>query len=116
MSADFPKVYRLSNKYQFLRVIRQGKRHVGRYVILDIAKNNQSTTRLGITVSRKYGNSVMRNRFKRLIREVFRRSRLNLPENIDIHVKPRSFARDVLIDQLFDEFIALLKSDIECSQ
>ena len=116
MSANFPKDYRLSNKYQFLRVIRKGKRHVGRYLVLDIARNNQNTSRLGITVSRKYGNAVLRNRFKRVMRELFRHSRESLPSHLDIHVKPRSFAKEASFQQMLSEFNSLLKSDVECSQ
>jgi ribonuclease P protein component len=41
-------------------------------------------TRLGITVTRKIGNAVARNRIKRLVREVFRLNRARLPEGLDL--------------------------------
>jgi ribonuclease P protein component len=48
--------------------------------------------RLGITVSRRVGNAVHRNRVKRLVREVFRRERALFPEGCDVVVVARSGA------------------------
>jgi ribonuclease P protein component len=45
--------------------------------------------RLGLSVSRKYGNAVKRNRWKRLLREAYRFSRERLPSGIDLVVIPR---------------------------
>jgi len=51
--------------------------------------NNLPHPRLGLSVSRKIGNAVVRNRWKRLIREAFRLSRAQLPTGIDLIVIPR---------------------------
>ncbi len=45
--------------------------------------------RLGLSVSRKFGHAVMRNRWKRLLREAFRICREELPQGIDLVVIPR---------------------------
>lgn len=52
--------------------------------------------RLGLSVSRKVGNAIERNRWKRLIREAFRLSRSSLPEGIDLVVIPRKPIRPEL--------------------
>jgi ribonuclease P protein component len=63
-------------------------------LVVKLARNesagkNGANTRLGLSVSRKVGNAVMRNRWKRRIREAFRLARPRLPIGIDIVVRPR---------------------------
>ena len=54
--------------------------------------NNLPHPRLGLSVSKKVGNAVVRNRWKRLIREAFRLSREQLPAGIDLIVRPQKGA------------------------
>jgi ribonuclease P protein component len=62
---------------------------------------NESTfPRLGISASRRIGNAVVRNRWKRLLREAFRLSREKLPSGIDLIVVPRPAARPTLASLL----------------
>jgi ribonuclease P protein component len=51
--------------------------------------NELSHPRLGMTVSRRHGPAVVRNRWKRLVREAFRLSQHELPAGIDLVVLPR---------------------------
>lgn len=51
--------------------------------------NNLGHSRMGLVVSRKMGNAVRRNRWKRLLREAYRLRRLQLPEGMDMVVIPR---------------------------
>lgn len=54
--------------------------------------NELGLTRLGLSVSRKHGGAVCRNRWKRLLREAFRLSRPDLPVGLDLIVIPRGGA------------------------
>ncbi len=81
----------------YLRTYRRGRRRSGALVILHFFPNDDGVARLGVTVSRKVGNSVVRHRIKRCIVEVFRRSpaRAGLPSwDFVVHVKPDAAAAD----------------------
>jgi ribonuclease P protein component len=74
-----PKRRRLCARAQFQKVYAEGQRYDGRLLAAFLRKNELAEHRLGVTASTKaIGKSVDRNRTKRLLREVFRRSNLEL--------------------------------------
>ena len=77
----FKKADRLRKRKEFLRVSRDGKRISDRHFILRYVLNDDDRPRLGIIISKKVGNAVMRNRIKRIVREFYRynRHRLGIP-------------------------------------
>jgi ribonuclease P protein component len=78
----FPRAARLLRRSEFVRVQEGGHRvHTPHFVILLAAGEGQ---RLGVTVGRRVGGAVRRNRVKRLVREVFRRNRALFPADCDI--------------------------------
>lgn len=90
---SFPKKVRLLNQAQFDRVY-QGKAYAADdTLVINGVLNEQSITRLGLSVSRKVGNAVVRNRWKRKIRDCFRRQKNDLPVGLDIVVRPRRGAK-----------------------
>lgn len=78
------KTVPLNKNYEFLRVFRKGRFQAGRFMTLYILPNRFGINRLGITASKKVGNSVKRNRLKRLIRENYRLSEENIKIGFDI--------------------------------
>ena len=80
LSFSFPKEARLLKRAEFLRVYDQGKRFEGRYMTVFILPNELGRHRAGITATKKgIGNKAHdRNRAKRLLRESFRLSRIEL--------------------------------------
>jgi ribonuclease P protein component len=74
-----------------------------------MAPNDVSVPRLGIVASRKVGNAVVRNRVKRLIREVFRRSSDARPAGVDLVVIPRPGFLDASYDELQRDFSGTLR-------
>lgn len=90
LSASFPKTIRLRNRQQFKRLMHPSHRQAGRWINIDCKTNNNNCTRLGITVTKRYGKAHDRNRFKRIVREAFRQCYPLLPRGFDINVKPRS--------------------------
>lgn len=86
------KAARLTRRGEFLAVQGRGKRlHAsGAYLVLGLA-SGRGIARLGVTVSSRVGNAVVRNRVKRWVREAFRAAAPGLPA-IDVVVIARSGA------------------------
>ena len=82
---------RMRRRADFLRCYREGRRKHGSLAVLYVSPNECGRARIGLTVSRKVGGAVKRQKVKRRIREVFRRwsERQNLPPfDLMVHVKP----------------------------
>ena len=79
MRQTLPKQSRLSARAEFQKIYALGQRYDGRLMAAFLRKNDLPVHRLGVTASTKaIGKSVDRNRARRLLREVFRRSRSDL--------------------------------------
>ena len=73
-TGPFPREARIRRSSEFKAIAAAGRRHSsGAFVILIAPQPVPARARLGVTVSRKVGNAVVRNRVKRRIREWFRR-------------------------------------------
>lgn len=79
----------LKNSLEFGNVYKQGKSYANKYLVMYITDNNLEINRLGISVSKKVGNSIVRHRVTRLIREVYRLQQHNLIKGKDIVVVAR---------------------------
>ena len=104
-SARFPKARRVRRRGEFTHVFENATRVQGRYFTVLMAPSKGRQVRLGIVASRKLGDAVRRNRAKRLIREVFRRTP-PLPgrQGVDVVVIPRR--------ELFDAVYSSLETDL----
>ncbi len=102
-SEGLPKTARLRKRAQFQELSHTGSKfHSANFVV--IKKSNVGReSRLGITVSAKVGNAVVRNRIKRQIREFFRRHRSQLPKAGDFLVVARSSAADLPTAHMIEE-------------
>ena len=72
---SFPKEARLTRRSEFLQLSRGGRKFYTPHFIIIRRDNDHLGKRLGVTVSAKVGNAVVRNRVKRGLREFFRRGR-----------------------------------------
>ena len=87
---------RLSRSAEFDRVYREGRSHAGRYLVLYSfpREGDDTPPRLGLSVGRKVGGAVERNKVKRLLREAFWASEESLPVGHDFVVVARSDAAE----------------------
>lgn len=83
---DFDAIYALKQ--------RAGDDHL----LIFARRNGLAWTRFGLSVSRKHGNAVKRNRIKRLLREAFRLSQHDLPAGLDLILIPRQNSGTLLED------------------
>lgn len=88
MSETLPREERLRKRAEFTRVQGRGKKHhTERFLVFVLPRkpgNETAPARLGVTVSKKVGGAVVRNRVKRLLREAFRRRKTLFPMGLDI--------------------------------
>ena len=105
---DLPKETRLAKRAEFLRVYEQGARFEGRFMTVFAMPNKRGVQRVGVTATKKaIGKAHDRNRAKRLLRESFRLSRLEL-DQIDVKydwvLNARRSLLKVKLDKPLEEF------------
>lgn len=87
MSAfSFKKGVRLLRRADFERLSKYGKKIHRDHFVVTYCRNSLGDLRLGVTVSKKVGHAVMRNRVKRLVREYFRLNRALFDDAYDMNV------------------------------
>lgn len=87
-SATFPDTVRLRSSRDFERVYALKCKAADGVLLLFIARNEAVSTRIGLSVSKKHGGAVQRNRLKRWLREAFRLERHRFPPGIDLIAIP----------------------------
>ena len=85
----FGKDERIRKKRDYLTVYEQGVRNHSRHFTVIAHRNPSGKRRLGITVGKKVGNAVKRNRLKRSLREFFRLNKEQFPAAQDIVIMAR---------------------------
>lgn len=104
------KAYRLTDRADYSRIYRIGKSAANQQFIVYYINNNQHTHfRLGISASKKVGNAVVRNRLKRMIKEIVRLQSHMIPFLGDIVVIVRKPAIDLTYKEMEKCLIHALK-------
>lgn len=99
--SGLPKSDRLLKRREFLYLSGQGSSVGNRYFVAAFRCNDLGRSRLGITVTKKTGNAVVRNRIKRLVREFFRQNRHLLRAGVDVNVIAKKSAADATSQQAY---------------
>ncbi len=91
----------LQKNSEFKRVYSKGKSVANHQLVIYKLKNNSNINRLGISVSKKVGNSVVRSRVKRLIKESYRLKDDNISKvGFDIVIIARTVASEANYKQI----------------
>ena len=97
----------LKKNQDFQTVYRRGKSYANKSLVMYVMDSGREDTRIGISASKKVGNSVVRHRFARLVRESFRLNKDILEEGKDIIVVARAAAKDKNFDKIESAFLHL---------
>ncbi len=99
----------LKKNSEYQNVYRNGKSLANRYIVMYVLDNMMDKTRLGIAVSKKVGNSVVRHRLTRLLREIYRLNEQKIFIGKDIVVVVRVSAKGISYHDMQSAFFHLLK-------
>ena len=100
---------KIRKNIEFLNVYRHGKSYANKYLVMYVLSNKIDDNRFGITVSKKVGNSVVRHRITRLIRECIRLQESNILTEYDIVIVARKAAKDKKYQDIESAFLNLCK-------
>ena len=90
----------LKKNADFQKVYQNGKSFANKYLVMYVKENDLGINRLGISVSKKVGNSVVRHRVKRLIKESYRLQEDMFNSSLDMVIIARSTAKDRSFQEL----------------
>lgn len=105
----FPKSDHIKSNREIREAYAQGRRYVGKYMVLWLRQGENESSRLGVVTSRKVGNAVKRNHARRLLREVYRTNRNRLQDTKDIVLVARKRINSAKFKEIEREFIGLAK-------
>lgn len=86
---SFGRDRRVLRRSDYLETYARGRRHVGRLLVIFVRPAAGPAARLGVTITKKTGSAVVRNRLRRRLRELFRRGpALAAPVDVVVNVRP----------------------------
>ncbi|MCR4806372.1 MAG: ribonuclease P protein component [Lachnospiraceae bacterium] len=101
--------YPLKKNSDFALVYKKGRSRANRHFIMYTLRNGSDKNRIGISVSKKVGNSVVRHRVKRLVKESYRLHEKMFNSGLDIVVIARSSAADLGFKDVESALLHLFK-------
>jgi ribonuclease P protein component len=105
----FTKRDRLLKRSDFLKLSLSGTKVQNKHFVLIYSDNENRENRMGVTVTKRVGKSVVRNRIKRYCREFFRLNRCIIPGNVDINIIAKKNALALDSKQMFQSLENIFK-------
>jgi ribonuclease P protein component len=113
MRPIYPRSKCLRRRRDFLRLQKQDHMIQGNYIYIYYSSYTTKETKIGITVSKKFGCAVKRNRIKRIIKEASRRRQHLIPKGLEIVIHPKkktSQAKSYDIEKDFLDFFYIINN------
>ncbi len=104
----FGRDRRVLRRADYLQTYASGRRHVGRWLVFFVRSGPGPQARLGVTITKKTGSAVVRNRLRRRLRELFRRS-APFASAVDVVVNVRPGAERTPFEELARDFERLTR-------
>ena len=101
----------LKKTYEFDEVYKNGKSYANKYLVMYVLKkeNQNGKCRIGISVSKKVGNSVVRHRLVRLVRESYRLNECRFNSSLNMVIVLRNSAKDKTFHEIESAFLHLCR-------
>ena len=99
----------LKKNHQFQFVYKNGSSYANKYLVMYVKENGAERNRIGISVSKKVGNSVVRHRVKRLVRESYRLQEKIFNSGLDMVIVARQRAGSAGYYEIEDSLLRLAK-------
>ena len=99
----------LKSNMNFQNVYKNGRSYANKYLVMYILENRTDINRVGISVSKKVGNSIVRHRLTRLIRESVRLNVENIKKGYDIVIIARAGLKDKKFQETESAFLHLTR-------
>ena len=101
------RFHSLKKNKELQEVYRSGRSYANKYLVMYVLNTEEPGVKIGISASKKFGNSVDRHRFARLVRESFRLNEDMLEDGKNIVVVARAAAKDKKFDKIESAFLHL---------
>ncbi len=106
------KAYRIKKNSEFQHVFKHGKSFANRQLVMYyIEKENQPHFRIGLSVGKKIGNAVVRNKIKRCLRQSFHELENRITAPIDIVIIARNPTKDMNCKQIKKSLVHILSRE-----
>ena len=101
---------RIRNKKEFSHLYKKGSRYRGKYFNLVYISSDLSSSRMAVVISKRVGNAVKRNKFKRQMRTLFRRNKDLFESSFDILIIAKKEILEASWIMLKEDYFAALRS------
>ena len=99
----------LKKSSEYSKVYKEGRSKANRYLVVYVLKNGTDNNRLGVSVSKKVGNSVYRHYFKRCVKESYRLHEKMFNSGLDIVVLARQGAKGIRYKDIENALLHLMR-------